>query len=97
MFGLGPSELIIFGIIAIMLFGKNLPEVAKKFGKSYREFRKGLSDIQGQVDFTETYNSTPARKQPAKRSYDTEDRDEVSAPRFEPPTAPPSYEESSKS
>ncbi|ADB15616.1 sec-independent translocation protein mttA/Hcf106 [Pirellula staleyi DSM 6068] len=94
MFGLGPSELIIFGIIAIMLFGKNLPEVAKKFGKSYREFRKGLSDIQGQVDFTETYNSTPVRSKPAKRNYDNEERDEVSAPKFEPPTAPPSYEES---
>ena len=43
MFGLGPFEMVVIGVIAIMLFGGNLPEVARKLGGSYREFRRGLN------------------------------------------------------
>ncbi len=93
MFGLGPSELVIVGIVAIMLFGKRLPEVAAKFGKSYREFRRGLTDIQSKIDITGEFtdDSSSSRSKPRKpKTYsDYDDRDEVSAPKFEPPPAPP--------
>ena len=46
MFGLGMTELMIIGVIAVMLFGKRLPEVARSVGASYSEFRKGLTNIQ---------------------------------------------------
>ena len=52
MFGLGFQELLIVGVVAVVLFGKRLPEVAKSLGASYREFRQGLSEIQSQIDFT---------------------------------------------
>ena len=90
MFGLGPSELVIVGIVAILLFGKNLPQVAGKLAKTYREFRRQLSDVQSQLDITADINAEPPRSRPKPRSYsDYDDYDEISAPKFEPPPAPP--------
>ncbi len=89
MFGLSFQELMIVGVVAILLFGKNLPEMAKKFGGKYREFRKGLDDLRAQVDFTDTFNSAPSKPKPRKTYSDYDDLDEISAPRFQPPPDPP--------
>ena len=93
MFGLGFQELIIVGVVAILLFGKNLPQVAGKFGAMYREFRKGLDDLRSQVDFTESYNSAPSKPRQTARRMDYDDYDEVSAPKFEPPPSAPEQSE----
>lgn len=91
MFGLGPSELVIVGIVAVLLFGKNLPQVAGKLAKTYREFRRQLSDMQSQIDITgDIMNDSPRPKSRPQRSYrDYDDYDDISAPKFEPPPAPP--------
>jgi sec-independent protein translocase protein TatA len=44
MFGLGPMELMIVGVVAVLLFGKRLPEVGRSMGKSIVEFKKGMRD-----------------------------------------------------
>ncbi|MEO1616799.1 MAG: twin-arginine translocase TatA/TatE family subunit, partial [Planctomycetota bacterium] len=44
MFGLGPFEMMVIGVIAVVLFGGNLPEVARKAGGVYREFRGRLNE-----------------------------------------------------
>ncbi len=44
MFGIGYMELIIVGIIAVLLFGKRLPEVARSLGSTFVQFKKGLND-----------------------------------------------------
>jgi sec-independent protein translocase protein TatA len=89
MLGLSFQELFIVAIVAILLFGKNLPDVAKKFGGMYRDFRKSLDDLRSQVDFTDTFNSAPSKPRPRKTYSDFDDYDEISAPKFEPPPAPP--------
>lgn len=52
-FNIGPGELILILIIALVLLGPaRLPDVAQSLGKSLREFRKAATDISdaGKVD-----------------------------------------------
>lgn len=92
MFGLSFQELLVIGVVAILLFGKNLPDVAKRFGGMYRDFRKSLDDLRSQVDFRDTFDSAPSKPRQVRKTY-SDDYDEVSAPKFEPPPAAPSSEE----
>ena len=52
-FNIGPGELILILVIALVLLGPaRLPDVAQSLGKSLREFRKAASDISdaGKID-----------------------------------------------
>ena len=82
----GPFEMIVFGIIALLLFGKRLPEVARGLGKGIVEFKKGLRGIEEEVD-TATYSRTDSSS--SARPAPPEVRSEVTAPKFEPPTSEP--------
>ncbi|HVJ87802.1 MAG TPA: twin-arginine translocase TatA/TatE family subunit [Caulifigura sp.] len=84
MFGLGQGELILFMFIALLLFGKRLPEVARSMGKGVTEFKKGLRGFEDDVR-NEDSSSAPAPKRPNVES----DEQVASAPKFQPPTAPP--------
>jgi sec-independent protein translocase protein TatA len=46
----GAPELIVIAIIALLIFGKRLPEVGKSLGKSIVEFKKGLRGIEEEID-----------------------------------------------
>ena len=92
----GPQELIIFGVVAILLFGKKLPDVARRVGGSYREFRKGLNDMRSSYHHTtsgymDDVNSTysPGSGYAGQEESSQGDDDEATAPRFEPPPVAP--------
>jgi sec-independent protein translocase protein TatA len=77
MFGIGSTEMIVFGIIAVMLFGSRLPSLARSMGKSIVEFKKGMKDIENDM-------KTSIYSEPENRiGYD--DHEEPASPRFEPP------------
>ncbi|MEM6776557.1 MAG: twin-arginine translocase TatA/TatE family subunit [Planctomycetota bacterium] len=90
MFGLGPFELAVIGVLAVVLFGGNLPEVARKFGGTYAQLRRSLQEVQTQ--FQQAQNeasramSIDSPSTPSSR-VETEDEDdsEPSAPKFTPP------------
>jgi sec-independent protein translocase protein TatA len=44
------AELMVIMVIALLLFGKRLPEVARSLGKGVVEFKKGLKGIEDDVD-----------------------------------------------
>jgi sec-independent protein translocase protein TatA len=47
---LGMPELIVIGIIALVLFGRRLPEVGRSLGKGIVEFKKGLREVEDDVN-----------------------------------------------
>lgn len=44
-FGPGGYEWIIILIVALLLFGKRLPEVMRSMGQGIQEFKKGMHDV----------------------------------------------------
>lgn len=84
MFGLGPMELMIVGIIALLLFGQRLPEVMRSLGKGMVEFKKGMNDIQDEIrQATSPYETG---RSVAHRPTG-QDEEPLAAPKFEPPLA----------
>jgi TatA/E family protein of Tat protein translocase len=50
MFGLGVPELLVVMVIGLLLFGKNLPTLARSLGKSLVEFQRGVKSVTEEVN-----------------------------------------------
>ena len=90
MLGLSFQELMIVGVVAVLLFGKRLPDVARSLGQSYNQFRRGLQDIQSEmnqaVNATDTNEYGSNRNSTKALTYSDDDYDEPTAPKFTPPS-----------
>lgn len=55
MFGLGTPELLVIGLIIMVLFGAGrIPSLARSLGSSVNEFKKGLKEVQKEVENDKT-------------------------------------------
>ena len=80
-FNIGPGELILILIIALVVLGPGkLPDVASSLGKSGREFRKAAPDLSDAGKLDAPVPATPAAQAPASDS---------TAPAAAPDAAPP--------
>jgi sec-independent protein translocase protein TatA len=79
--GIGTPELVAFGILALMLFGARLPEVARNLGGTYRGLKKNVDEFKREFQAVETYEPKPRLTSQIEESPPIED----DAPRFTPP------------
>lgn len=84
--GLGYTEMLMVGIIALMLFGSRLPDVAKNFGRTYRDLRKKVDDFQKEFRDWDKDVPTPTKSSVNLMSDDEPERSEPKAPKFSPPS-----------
>ena len=94
-----PTQVIVLLVLAVLLFGQNLPQVARTLGQKLADFRRGMRHIEDEIrsitsDLTSSVSSPPAisSSKPQNNPYsfaqsrdDASDRDEPTAPKFEPP------------
>ncbi len=94
----GLGEWIVIGVIAVLLFGKRLPEVGKSLGKGIVEFKKGLRGIEDDVDVQSTASAIQSNPTlPAPHRFDPHTGKPLSGPetvsveaqRFDPYTGKP--------
>ena len=50
MFGVGPQELLIIGLLVLVVFGpKRLPSMARDFGRFVQEAQRSAEDLKGEL------------------------------------------------
>lgn len=64
--GLGPWEVIVILVVALLLFGHRLPDIARSAGKAVVEFKKGMKDVENDV-------SKVANEDPKPTQIETKD------------------------
>lgn len=50
----GPIEIIVILVVALLIFGRRLPEIARNVGKSLTEFKRGINEAKEAKDDVES-------------------------------------------
>jgi sec-independent protein translocase protein TatA len=69
-FNIGPPELIVILLLALLVFGpKRLPEIGRTIGRSLTEFRRASSDLRRELEVDlkdEPSKGPPTRSEPSE-------------------------------
>ena len=87
---LNPFELMVVLGVAVLLFGKKLPEVSRSLGKGFLEFKKSIRGFEDEFKSI----SRVAEREMSAYTTDfngalTNDNHVVTAPKFVPPSTSP--------
>lgn len=83
LFGLGPAEIAVLAVIAVLLFGRKLPEMGKYLGKSIIEFKKGMKGLEENVDDYAAGGPAPVSQPAVSEAIRPPQRVAATAPKFE--------------
>ncbi len=81
----GTTELVVIGVVALLIFGKRLPEVARSLGQGLVEFKKGLADVESEIDRAastssyDTYDTNAESSAAEESDYAGESEDHTEA------------------
>ena len=90
---LGLQWFLILAILGVLLYGERLPEVAAKFGKQLMQLKKAAQSVRRRDRVGGHRRQVQASLADWRRR--TSDREEATAPKFEPPPAEASADASS--
>jgi sec-independent protein translocase protein TatA len=78
-FNLGFAEMLVVLVVAVLVFGGNLPQVARRFGRTVSEFKRGMRD-----EFRRLEDAAPAPRDVDPAAWE----EPKTAPPEEPPANP---------
>src|SRR5262245_13841751 len=64
---LAPTEVLLILVVALLVFGGRLPQVARNLGKSFVEFKKGLRDLNTDLRNELDMSDRPAPPRPREQ------------------------------
>ena len=71
MFGMGPWEIVMILVVVLLVFGaKRIPEIAQSLGKGITEFKRGVKDVQTEIE-NNVNTDPPPEQQPAQTTQTT--------------------------
>ena len=72
MFGMGPWEIVMILVVVLLVFGaKRIPEIAQSLGKGITEFKRGVKDVQTEIE-NNVNVAPPPEPQPTQTTQTTQ-------------------------
>ena len=63
---LGWHEMVLIGIVAVLLFGRRLPEVGRSLGRGIVELKKGLRGVADEIESSGEDQASPSKSENEK-------------------------------